>query len=80
MKQWMENWEHVDLYTTPTGQRTGLYGRKTLLVFSWKKFWKQLRGSVAQWVARLTRNEEVVGSRPIKAPVFPWARNFTLIA
>jgi len=34
MKQWMENWEHVDLYTTPTGQRTGLYGRKTLLVFS----------------------------------------------
>ena len=27
------------------------------------------RGGVAQWVARLTRNVEVVGSSPIKAPV-----------
>ena len=27
-----------------------------------------LRGSVAQWVARLTRNVEVVGSSPIKGP------------
>ena len=26
------------------------------------------RGSVAQWVARLTHNVEVVGSSPIKAP------------
>ena len=25
-------------------------------------------GGVAQWVARLTRNVEVVGSRPIKDP------------
>ena len=27
-----------------------------------------LRGDAAQWVARLTRNEEVVGSSPIKGP------------
>ena len=27
-----------------------------------------LRGSVAQWVARLTRNVEVMGSSPIKGP------------
>ena len=27
------------------------------------------RGGVAQWVARLTHNVEVVGSSPIKAPV-----------
>ena len=26
------------------------------------------RGSVAQWVAQLTRNMEVVGSSPIKGP------------
>ena len=26
------------------------------------------RGDVAQWVARLTRNVEVVGSSPIKGP------------
>ena len=26
------------------------------------------RGGVAQWVARLTRNVEVVGSSPIKGP------------
>ena len=32
---------------------------------------------VAQWVARLTRNVEVVGSSPIKKPpLFPWARNY----
>ena len=28
----------------------------------------QMRGGVAQWVARLTRNVEVVGSSPIKGP------------
>ena len=28
----------------------------------------QLRGGVAQWVARLTRNVEVVGSSLIKGP------------
>ena len=27
-----------------------------------------LRGGVAQWVAQLTRNVEVVGSSPIKGP------------
>ena len=27
------------------------------------------KGGVTQWVARLTRNVEVVGSSPIKAPV-----------
>ena len=27
-----------------------------------------IRGGVAQWVAHLTRNAEVVGSRPIKGP------------
>jgi len=33
------------------------------------------------WVARLTRNVEVVGSSPIKGPrCFLGARNFTLIA
>ena len=36
---------------------------------------------VAQWVARLIRNVEVMGLSPIKGPpLFPWARNFTLIA
>ena len=31
-----------------------------------------LRGGVAQWVARLTRNVKVVGSSPIKRPpLFP---------
>ena len=29
----------------------------------------ELRGGVAQWVARLTRNEEVMGSSPINGPV-----------
>ena len=29
------------------------------------------RGGVAQWVARLTSNVEVVGSSPIKGPLFP---------
>ena len=29
---------------------------------------KLIRGVVAQWVARLTRNVEVVGSSPIKEP------------
>ena len=40
-----------------------------------------LRGVVAQRVARLTRNVQVVGLSPIKGPpLFPWAKNFTLIA
>ena len=29
---------------------------------------KRLRGGVAQWVARLTRNVEVMCSSPIKGP------------
>ena len=29
---------------------------------------ERLRGGVAQWVARLTRNVEVMGSSPIKGP------------
>ena len=39
-----------------------------------EQFWimqeqrQYLRGGVAQWVARLTRNVEVVGSSPIKGP------------
>ena len=37
-------------------------------------------GGVVQWVARLTRNVEVFGSSPSKKPpLFPWARNFTLV-
>ena len=40
-----------------------------------------IRGGLAQGVARPTRNVEVVGSSPIKGPpLFPWERNFTLIA
>jgi len=34
--------------------------------------------SQAQWVSRLTRNVEVAGSS--HRTLFPWARNFTLIA
>ena len=32
------------------------------------RYYTTLRGGVAQWVARLTRNVEVVGSSPIKGP------------
>jgi len=36
---------------------------------------------MAQWIARQIRIVEVVGLSPIKGPpLFPWARNFTLIA
>ena len=37
---------------------------------------------VAQWVAHLTRNVQVVGLSPIKGPHYfvLWARNLTLIA
>jgi len=39
------------------------------------------RGGVVQWVARLTRNVEVVGFEPHQRhPFFHLARNFTLIA
>ena len=33
-----------------------------------RSFVKPLRGGVAQWVARLTRNVEVVGMSPTKGP------------
>ena len=39
-----------------------------------------LRGGVAQWVARLTRNVEVVDLSPKQRhPLFHWVRNFTLL-
>ena len=39
------------------------------------------RGGVAQWVARLTSNVEVVGSSPIKGPVVSVSkkRNYPLL-
>ena len=36
------------------------------------------RRGVAHWVARLTRNVEVVGSSPIKAPVVSLSKKETL--
>ena len=38
-----------------------------------------LRGGVAQWVARLTRNVEVVGSSPIKGPVVSLSKKLPLL-
>ena len=38
------------------------------------------RGGVAQWVARLTGNVEVVGSKPIKGPVVSLSKKLDLIA
>ena len=45
---------------------------------------KSLWGGVAQWIARLTRDRWIPVSREFephqRPPLFPWARNFTLIA
>ena len=47
-------------------------------------FLTRFRGGVAQWVARLTRDRWILISREFephqRSPLFPWARNFTLIA
>jgi len=44
----------------------------------------QQEGFVAQWVARMTRDRWIPVSRKFELhqrhPLFPWARNFTIIA
>ena len=58
--------------------------KRELIQLSYIKFSLQVtRGGVAQWVAHLTRNWWMPVSRDLRAhqslPLFPWARNFTLI-
>ena len=58
-----------------------ILGKKITTQFHIKSL---IRGGVAQWVARLTRDRWIPISREFEShqrpPLFPWARNFTLIA